>query len=659
MVTNTGKIAKLLVRNRPLGHYILSVYSLLFRGYCIDNENDIITLIAPSRSIGRTTDLANILARVCAPYLLWLSPKRTKISNRLQRTKIGKRYPKVSNLIAKLTSLDRKNTPDDEGVRIDQDEEKTKALENYNKREGTNLTKEQYAFIEALMAYREKHPNAPREIEKLKEEFKRNSQEIQDEFFDRIVKATPSGKLLKKRAGESRAMQSYKSKDGEVGKLQKFDICELEFILSTLLKKGYKLRFTCPDNWEIELEVSPKEKKCAPFGKPKTDKKGNPIKDKSGNPVTEPRYSGNKVPGGDIELGEVFLKDVNIEYRPFTSMSLPITVETCHYVKSSIEAALMRMGLFSSPKLEELAKDMCRFDDVLIGLDTNCFYHGVITAALLDSFVGVARYPYLDTPNWITLVTSIISTGEMEHRATERKDYFDGKDTQYTHYRRIACRALQEFMEISTCADLEGVSMSLVGEIPPEIDFSGRNTVRDELMRKQIKNFLGNLDFCKGTYFLTEDRMCAMFARSEGLHAVHLTRKGLNNAGQGIALTDLHPSSYGEELDIHNVSELVYELDVEFPLKITCTTEGNDNKGCSLHGLSFIIRTDWPGKRLEEWENRNFMVKIVTDKEDVAALFYEWLNRNAESVTLGQLLWGWQQVNARHHEEPGFPSWAT
>ena len=100
-----GKEVKLLVRNRPLEHYALSVYSLLFRGYCIDNNNDIITLIAPSRSIGRTTDLANLLARVCAPGLLWLSSKRTKISNRGQKTKNGNEYPKVSNLIVNLTSF--------------------------------------------------------------------------------------------------------------------------------------------------------------------------------------------------------------------------------------------------------------------------------------------------------------------------------------------------------------------------------------------------------------------------------------------------------------------------------------------------------------------------------------------------------------------------
>lgn len=53
------------------------------------------------------------------------------------------------------------------------------------------------------------------------------------------------------------------------------------------------------------------------------------------------------------------------------------------------------------------------------------------------------------------------------------------------------------------------------------------------------------------------------------------------------------------------------------------------------------------------------MVEVVTDNEKVATSFYDWLKKNAKSVELGQLLWGWYQVNARHHEEPGFPSWTV
>ncbi|GAI94745.1 unnamed protein product, partial [marine sediment metagenome] len=268
-------------------------------------------------------------------------------------------------------------------------------------------------------------PNVPREIKELRKKFKDFlKDEIQDEFFDRIVKAMPSRILLKQRAKKSPSLQSYVIKKGKVGVAQKFNICELEFILSTMLKEGGKLHITCPDKMNIELGWSKEDKKI--FRE------------------TNSSLSLKKITGEMVELGKIYIftdskSNKNIMYAPLSGgNSLPITVETCPYVKSSIESALMRMGLLTSPKLEELAKDMCRFDDVLIGLDTTCFYHSVITAALLDSFVGIARYPYLDTPNWVTLVASVISTGEIEHKATESKEYFDDKDTQLTHNRRIA-----------------------------------------------------------------------------------------------------------------------------------------------------------------------------------------------------------------------------
>lgn len=636
------KEVKLLVRNRPLGHYVLSVYSLLFRGYCIDDKNDIITLIAPSRSIGRTTDLANLLVRVCAPGLLWLSSKRTKISNMGQKTKIGNGYPKVSKIIVNITSFDRPRPSGSdiaEGKDFDQKVEKNDARKNFNKNEfGSNkneyLEEEEYALIEALMVYREKHSSAPRKIKRLRKEFKDFLENnIQEEFFDRIVKAMPSRIFLKQKAKKSPALQSYVIKKGKAGVEQKFSICELEFILSTMLKEGGKLHITCPNKMNIELGWSKEEKKI--FRE------------------TNSSLSHKKITGEMVELGKVYMStdrksNKNIMYAPLSEgSSLSITVETCPYLKSSIESALMRMGLLTSPELEELAKDMCRFDDVLIGLDTTCFYHSMITAALLDSFVGVARYPYLDTPNWVTLVASVISTGEMEHKATESKEYFDNKDTKLTHNRRIACRALQEFMEINACADLEGVAIMLTGEIPSDIDLSGKNTVRDELIRKQIINFFGKICFHKGIYFLTGDRMCAMFARAEGLHAIHLTR---GKMGHCVPLTHLPSQNDGEEKDIHNVSELIYELGVEFPLKITYLKEVNDKKGHPFSGLSFIIKTDWAGKSFKEWEDRNFMVKFMKSDEQIHKQFYNCLKKNADALRLGQLLWGWQQVNTKHHE---------
>ena len=628
-----GKVAKLLVRNRPLEHYALSVYSLLFRGYCIDNNNDIITLIAPSRSIGRTTDLANLLARVCAPGLLWLSSKRTKISNRGQKTKNGNGYPKVSNLIVNLTSFNRPNPSNkdiEEGKDFSQEVEKKHALDNFNTHEfGSDkdkyLTKKEYAIIEALMVYSEKPSATPRETNDLREEYEDFlKREIYAEFLHRIKEAIPSQNEL------------YETEIGEDDVAQKFNICELEFLLSTILKEGYTLNITCSDNMKAKLEWTSEEKKAF------IEKKMKP-------PHQE--FNPQMVNIGKIHVSTDGDDNKNIKYELLSKDSdLPITVENCPCVKSRIESALMRMGLLTLPKLEALAKDMCRFSDIIIGIDTNCFYHGIITASILDSFVGVARYPYLDTPNWITLVTSVITTGEIEHKANTsnlKKGTYD-KSVDPSHNRRSACRALQEFMEIGDCADLEGVAMSLTGEIPPDINFSsGENTVRDELIRKQIKKFFTSIGFNKGTYFLTEDKMCAMFARAEGLNAVYLEREEMKHL---VSLTNLFPQKDGEEKDIHNVSELVYELGIEFPLKITCSLDGCHVPGYDFSGLSFIVDTDWRGKTLQEWENRSFVIKINNGNEKIYKQFFNCIEKNAKLVKLGQLLWGWQQVNTKHHE---------
>ena len=629
----SGKVAKLLVRNRPLEHYTLSVYSLLFRGYCIDNSNDIITLIAPSRSIGRTTDLANLLARVCAPGLLWLSSKRTKISNRGQKTKNSNGYPKVSNIIVNLTSFNRPNPSNrdiEEGKDFSQDVEKKNALDNFNTHEfandeSKNLTEEEYATIEALMVFSEKHPNAPRETNRLRKEYESFlKRKIYAEFLRRTVKAMSTQNEL------------YTTETGEDAVAQKFNICELEFILSTILKEGYTLNITCSDNMKTKLEWTSEEKKTF----------------KAKNEKPPPK----KITADMVNLGKIYISadnddHSNIKYELLSKDNkFPITIESCPCVKSRIESALMRMGLLSSPKLEALAKDMCNFSDIIIGIDTNCFYHGIVTASILDSFVGVARYPYLDTPNWITLVASVITTGEIEHKANSsnlKKGTHD-KNTDSDYNRRSACRALQEFMEISDCADLEGVAMSLTGEIPPDINFSsGENTVRDELIRKQIKNFFTSIGFNKGTYFITEDKTCAMFARAEGLNAVYLEREEIKNL---LFLTNLSPQKDGEERDIHNVSELIYELGIEFPLKITCSIERDREPSYDFSGLSFTVETDWRGKTLQEWENRSFVIKINNSNQQVYEQFFNCIKKNAKLAKLGQLLWGWQQVNTKHHE---------
>ena len=309
------------------------------------------------------------------------------------------------------------------------------------------------------------------------------------------------------------------------------------------------------------------------------------------------------VKGSEIDLGKISITSKgDIQYNPLSHSGKTITVENHRKLKSDgVEPALMRMGILQSEEYSKLATEMRQYDDVIVAVDTNMFYKSQVTSALLDSFVGIARANYLDTPNWITVIASAISIGELEHKASRKPSVTGNSDTLPYRARREACRGLQEFMEIGSCVDLEGVSMLLTGEIPPELDFSGEEgaTIRDETIRCHIKNFFKNVGFHKGTYFLTQDKICEMFAKAEGLNAFYLPRRHLNSKHFPYNLSSLNKSE-----DIHNVSELVYELGVQFPLEITCSGDG-------LNSLRFVIETDWREKSLEDWENRRVRLTIA------------------------------------------------
>ena len=476
-----NNITKLEVRNRPLGHYLLSIFSLLFRGWGKKAEE--ICIGAPSRTIGRTVDMANIL---CKKFLGHLLKKGTV---QIDSIAIPSSCPAVSTI---AINLQRKGyTPSSDS---------------------------------------------------------QENTELRRTFLEKVEDSAREPQIL--------------------------TICELEFMLSTLIKEGCSFTLSCPDGIEVEIK----------------DNK-NKIK---------------RIQGEEIKLGEIVSdpETNDITYRLASSASsLGISIKDYLYLKSCVQSALMRMGLCKDEKFfANFARKVCNDDDVIIAVDTNIFYKAQVTAALLDSFVGVARSDYLDLPNWITLITSAVSMGEIENRANTKKGEEELKGTSdliSTRYHRGACRGLQEFIEIGSCVDLEGVSILEIGDIPPEFDLSKlSNTTRDATIRKQIKEFSNTISFHKGTYFLTMDRICAMFAQAEGLYALYVPR---NDIKEEYNLTNLDRTG-----DIHCVSELVYELGIEFPLKIVCHSR--------FEGLSFVIKTDWQGKSLMEWENRHLEFQIGADK---------------------------------------------
>lgn len=188
--------------------------------------------------------------------------------------------------------------------------------------------------------------------------------------------------------------------------------------------------------------------------------------------------------------------------------------------KSYLINALMRASILK-PDLKKHRERISHWDDVILGLDTNIFYNGITTSCLLDSFLKIPSGDFIDSPDWVTLVLSKVAMGEIENMANHSRIPF---------HRKQALRAIQEIMLINKSKDLEGVSMFLAGNIPPSFSFThtdknkSNNTVRDSTIREQFRVFLKNLDFHKGSYFLTEDFNNGVLAEAEGLNALYLKK---------------------------------------------------------------------------------------------------------------------------------------
>lgn len=275
-----------------------------------------------------------------------------------------------------------------------------------------------------------------------------------------------------------------------------------------------------------------------------------------------------------------------------------IRVETERRVKkltnicSASTDALIRAGVLR-PNLENYKVHLARWDDVILGLDTNLFYQCAPTAYLLDSLMKIPSGDFIDTPDWMTLVVSKVSVAEIEYRAHRSPTSWD---------RRESLRAIQEIMLLNRSKDLEGISVFLVGSVPPEIDFTKpeTTTMRDFLIREHFRTFLKQLDFYKGSYFATADFDNATIAEAEGLVSLYLKKP---------VLCEVQSEMPAGEI---TVSEVLYELAVAFePLII---------KG---DGLKLILQSNWEGKTLEHWENLELRVEWIEDKHQIQARFTE------------------------------------
>lgn len=289
-------------------------------------------------------------------------------------------------------------------------------------------------------------------------------------------------------------------------------------------------------------------------------------------------------------------------------------MEIIYEYRSHLVDALMRAGLLK-PDLRKYIGGISQWDDVIFGLDTNLFYSGVITASLLDELFKIPSGNYIDSPDWITLVLSKVAMGEIENKANHARSSLD---------RRQSLRAIQEIMLINKSKDLEGISLFLTGSIPPEIDFSTgeANTIRDSTIREHFRVFLKNLDFHKGSYFITEDFNNAVLAEAEGLLAMYVRKPQLEKEKY-----ELHGESRV------SISELLYELSITFlPLFI----ESDD--------ITLKIESNWTGKTLEDWESWKIRLNWIEDQFGSKQKFEDCLKEEVPN----KMALAWENLKERY-----------
>jgi len=221
-------------------------------------------------------------------------------------------------------------------------------------------------------------------------------------------------------------------------------------------------------------------------------------------------------------------------------------------------------------------------------------------------------------------------------------------------------RALQEIIELNQCADIQGVSTLIVGEANPILDTrveiqglrqdfyklgmskfkSEKSSSGDMIIRDQFKNFIRQINFHKGTYFLTADKSNAALAGAEGLNPIYFwpgecyyKNKYYSNiiSESQKDSRDKKSTNLAEEYTIKDtpvklkvpVGKLIYEMAVEFGnISIEDETGEKITLECDRLGRSLDV---WFYRRLEiKNEDYNILLKMYKGKFNLKIALDIW-----------------------------------
>ena len=245
---------------------------------------------------------------------------------------------------------------------------------------------------------------------------------------------------------------------------------------------------------------------------------------------------------------------------------------------------LLRAGQLEHDNIGSVIDRLAMYDDVIVGVDTNVLLDCSLTGQLIPA---IAQRQY---PDWLLFAVPKMVTAEIENKANNTINQADHLRAYWPSYSgRLANRALQEIMDINMKdPSRPGMSLMTVGEFSistAEMASQG-NWLKDAEIRRQFQSFLNQINFHKGTYFCSADRVNAMMSGTEGADGLYLQKPELDTAHAATVSTD-------------TFARVIYELAVHFGE--VAIVEDED----TLLQLSI----NWPGKHVADWQGARLRIE--------------------------------------------------
>lgn len=250
--------------------------------------------------------------------------------------------------------------------------------------------------------------------------------------------------------------------------------------------------------------------------------------------------------------------------------------------------SFMRAGIARPLNLEHVMAKLRQIDDVVIGIDTNILLDCTFTAHLLEE---IYREQF---PNWILVAVPKLVMAEIENRANESIGGGDHPRVGWPTYNgRLGNRGLQELMSLDTKdVDHPGLSLMTVGsldETTADIAKKG-NWLLDSEIRQQFHEFLSEISFHKGTYFLSQDRVNVMMSGTEGAEGLYLQKPEIEHIDSG-------------SVSIDELTRLLYELCVQFgAVEVSQLGEAE---------ITLRLSIFWPGKQVADWRQSRLRLEAI------------------------------------------------